>query len=298
MEGFNIEYFLHSIRTRAYWKYALFSSHARATFFSCLGAIWLLLEMLSFFHLIEQTRIPSYGIFLAIGLSILFVIFTRRPVSKICYKIPHKDITVEVVIGDLFSINGQKIISTNNTFDTDMSSGLIAANSLQGQFSNKYFPGNIGELDKKIEDALNGIEFSSVENPLKKDKRYDIGTVAKIISGREKFYLLAMAELNSNGTADSGGLPNIRRALDAVWKFIASHGENDPIVIPLLGTGRGRVSTPRKKMIEIHAQSFIDASKDRIFSNKLIIVIWPDDAKNFEINLFEIKDYLVHSLEY
>ena len=107
-----------------------------------------------------------------------------------------------------------------------------------------------------------------------------------------------MAELNANGTADSGGLPNIRRALEGVWKFIASHGENDPVIVPLLGTGRGRVSTPRKKMIEIHAQSFINASKDRIFSNKLIIAIWPDDAKNFEINLFEIKDYLTHSLEY
>lgn len=298
MQDFNLHYFWHSVRTWAYWKYALFSSHSRATFFSSLGGIWLLLEMLNFFHLIDQSDIPPYGILWAIGLSILIVIFTRRPVSKICYKIPHKDITIEVVIGDLFSMEGQKIISTNNTFDTDMGSGLIAANSLQGQFANKYFPGNVTELDQKIEEALNGIDFSSVENPLKKDKRYDIGTVAKIISGKEKFYLLAMAELNANGTADSGGLPNIRRALEGVWKFIASHGENDPVIVPLLGTGRGRVSTPRKKMIEIHAQSFINASKDRIFSNKLIIAIWPDDAKNFEINLFEIKDYLTHSLEY
>ena len=251
----------------------------------------------NFFHLIDQSDIPSYGILCAIGLSILVVIFKRRPVSKICYKLPRKDITIEVVIGDLFSMEGQKVISANNTFDTDMGSGLIAEKSLQGQLANKCFPGNITELDQKIEEALDGVDSSPIENPLGKDKRYDIGTVAKLISGKEIFYLLAMGELNKNGTAETS-LPSIRTALDRLWHFISSEGENDPVIIPLLGTGRGRITTSRKKMIEIHAQSFINASKDRIFSNKLIITIWPDDAKNFEINLLEIKDCLTHSLEY
>lgn len=281
----------------AYWKYALFSSHARATFFSSLGVIWLLLEMGNFFHLIDQSDIPSYAILYAIGFSILVVIFKRRPVSKICYKLPRKDITIEVVIGDLFSMEGQKVISANNTFDTDMGSGLIAEKSLQGQLANKCFPGNITELDQKIEEALDGVDSSPIENPLGKDKRYDIGTVAKLISGKEIFYMLAMGEFNKNGTAETS-LPFIRTALDKLWHFISSAGENDPVIIPILGTGRGRIATSRKKMIEIHAQSFIDASKDRIFSNKLIIAIWSEDAKNFEINLFEIKDYLTHSLEY
>ena len=168
---------------------------------------------------------------------------------------------------------------------------------MQGQFAKKYFPENIKKLDQEIEQALDGRNYSAVEHPLRKDKLYDIGTVAKIMVGQEIFYLLAMGELNKNGTAETS-LPFIRTALDKLWHFISSEGENYPVVIPLLGTGRGRITTPRKKMIEIHAQSFINASKDRIFSNKLIITIWPDDAKNFEINLLEIKDYLTHSLEY
>lgn len=251
----------------------------------------------NFFHLIDQSDIPSYGILCAIGLSILVVIFIRRPVSKICYKLPRKDITIEVVISDLFSIEGQKIISINTTFDTETENGLIAANSLQGQFVKKYFPENIKKLDQEIEQALDGRNYSVAENPLRKDKLYDIGTVAKIMVRQEIFYLLAMGELNEKGTAETS-LPFIRTALDKLWHFISSEGENDPVIIPLLGTGRGRITTSRKKMIEIHAQSFINASKDRIFSNKLIITIWPDDAKNFEINLLEIKDYLTHSLEY
>lgn len=297
MQDFNRHYFWHSVRTWSYWKYALFSLNAGKAFLSSLGTIWLFLEMLRFFRIINQSDIPKYGIFCAIFFSIFIVIIIRRPIAKICYKLKRKDMSIEVVISDLFSIEGQKIISTNTTFDTETENGLIAADSLQGQFAKKYFPENIKKLDQEIEQALDGRNYSAVENPLRKNKRYDIGTVAKIMVRQEIFYLLAMGELNRNGTAETS-LPFIRTTLDKLWHFISSEGENYPVVIPLLGTGRGRITTSRKKMIEIHAQSFINASKDRIFSNKLIITIWPDDAKNFEINLLEIKDYLTHSLEY
>lgn len=297
MQDFNLHYFCHAVRTWAYWKYALFSLNAGKSFLSSLGTIWLSLEMLSFFRILNQSDISQYGIFCAIFLSIFIVIFIRRPIAKICYKFPRKDISIEVIISDLFSIEGQKIISTNTTFDTETENGLIAKNSLQGQFAKKYFPENIKKLDQEIEQALDARNYSSVENPLRKDKLYKIGTVAKIMVRQEIFYLLAIGSLNKNGTAQTS-LSSIRTALDKLWDFISSEGENDPVIVPLLGTGRGRITTSRKKMIEIHAQSFINASKDKTFSNKLIITIWPDDAKNFEINLLEIKDYLTHSLEY
>jgi hypothetical protein len=63
-----------------------------------------------------------------------------------------------------------------------------------------------------------------------------------------------------------------------------------------MGTGRGRVDLPRKKMVERIAQSFADASREKIFSNKLIIIIRPEDAESFGVNLFEVRDYLVRSL--
>jgi hypothetical protein len=49
-------------------------------------------------------------------------------------------------------------------------------------------------------------------------------------------------------------------------------------------------------MVERIAQSFADGSKDRIFSNRLSIVVHPQDAENFGVNLYEIRDYLVQSL--
>jgi len=39
-------------------------------------------------------------------------------------------------------------------------------------------------------------------------------------------------------------------------------------------------------------KAIADASREKIFSNKLTIVIRPEDAENFQINLFEVRDYL------
>ena len=41
---------------------------------------------------------------------------------------------------------------------------------------------------------------------------------------------------------------------------------------------------------------FADAAKVKVFSNKMTVMIHPSDADRFQVNLFEIKDYLSQSL--
>jgi hypothetical protein len=77
---------------------------------------------------------------------------------------------------------------------------------------------------------------------------------------------------------------------------MARKAEFGQIVMPLIGTGRGRIAIPRKKIIEKIAQSFADASRHKTFSNKLTVMIRPEDASNFSINLFQVRDYLSQSL--
>ena len=91
-------------------------------------------------------------------------------------------------------------------------------------------------------------------------------------------------------------LKMIDTALEELWVNLAAKAEVGDIVMPLMGTGRGRVPYPRKKMIERIAQSFADAASERAFSNKLIIVVRPEDASKFSLNLFQVRDYLGQSL--
>ena len=156
-------------------------------------------------------------------------------------------------------------------------------------------PGFQHWIDDQLDRSLSKTPHSLRSAAPGKKKEYPIGTVAIVTTAGRNFYFVAMSRLNDHGTAQSS-LRDIEDALDGLWRFVAEQGELRRLVMPLMGTGRGRINLPRKKMVERIAQSFADASKDKIFSNQLVIVVRPQDADNFGVNLFEVRDYLSRSL--
>jgi len=290
-----VRYFFESIRTRAYWRYALFSGEAIGKFFAVMGILYLCVDLGDAFNIYKKDQYRYYGLIILVVLALMYVLSTRRPLSRVSFKIPQKDFAVEVLIGDLFKIPGEVIISTSSTFDTDMSSGLIAVTSLQGQLATNYFNGQTAEIDRQIEGSLSRDQFTINDKRPGKKKEYPIGTVARVSGHSKNFYLVAMSHMDENGNALSD-LKLIDEALEKLWVNLASKAEIGDIVMPLMGTGRGRVAYPRKKMIERIAQSFTDACSERAFSNKLIIVVRPEDASKFSLNLFQVRDYLGQSL--
>lgn len=290
-----MRYFFESIRTRAYWRYALFSGEAIGKFFAVMGILYLCVDLGDAFNIYKKDQYRYYGLIILVVLALMYVLSTRRPLSRVSFKIPQKDFAVEVLIGDLFKIPGEVIISTSSTFDTDMSSGLIAVTSLQGQLATNYFNGQTAEIDRQIEGSLSRDQFTINDKRPGKKKEYPIGTVARVSAHSKNFYLVAMSHMDENGNALSD-LKLIDEALEKLWVNLASKAEIGDIVMPLMGTGRGRVAYPRKKMIERIAQSFTDACSERAFSNKLIIVVRPEDASKFSLNLFQVRDYLGQSL--
>lgn len=290
-----MRYFFESIRTRAYWRYALFSGEAIGKFFAVVGILYLCVDLADAFNIYKKDRHSYYGLIILIVLALMYVLSTRRPLSRVSYKIPQKDFAVEVMIGDLFKVPGEVIISTSSTFDTDMSTGLIAVTSLQGQLATNYFNGQTTEIDRQIEESLSREQFAINDKRPGKKKQYPIGTVARVSAHGKNSYLVAMSHMDENGNASSD-LKMIDEALEKLWVNLASKAEVGDIVMPLMGTGRGRVAYPRKKMIERIAQSFTDACNQRAFSNKLIIVVRPEDASKFSLNLFQVRDYLAQSL--
>lgn len=290
-----MKYFFESIKTRAYWRYALFSTEAIGKFLGVVGVLYLCVDLADAFNIYKKDRYSYYGLIILVLLALAYVLSTRRPLSRVTYKIPQKDFAVEVLIGDLFKVPGEVIISTSSTFDTDMASGLIAVSSLQGQLATNYFNGQTTEIDRQINLSLDKDAFVENDKRPGKKKEYPIGTVARVSSHSKNFYLVAMSHMDENGNAHSD-LKMIDQALEKLWVNLASKAEVGDIVMPLMGTGRGRVAYPRKKMIERIAQSFTDACSERAFSNKLIIVVRPEDASQFSLNLFQVRDFLGQSL--
>src|SRR5579863_1423845 len=121
-----MNYHLRSFKTKSYWIYAIWSTDSLKTFVAVVAGIWTFVDILDTFKILDKKALSLYWLLPLILIGVLAVIFTRRPVKKIKYKYPGQDLTIEVCIGDLFSIAGQKVISTNTTFDTDIANGIIS----------------------------------------------------------------------------------------------------------------------------------------------------------------------------
>ncbi len=288
-------FFFRSLLTTSFWRYALFSSNAVAAIFTAIGTMYFFMEVMDFLNIYTKDKYSKFAIIPIVILAVCWVIMTRRPVSRVTYKVPKRDIKFEVKIGDIFAEPGDIIVSTSTTFDTDIASGLISPESLQGQVALRFFQGNTTLIDQQLDASLANISFTDNANAPGKKREYPIGTVAKVSTGNKTFYFLAMSRLNASGTAGTT-LHDVENALEKLWVYVGDNGNLADLTIPLIGTGRGRIDTSRKKMTEKIAQSFADAAKNKLFSNKLTIMIHPGDADKFEVNLFEIKDYLTRSL--
>lgn len=290
-----MRYFWASICSPSYWRYALLSSIAFERLLAIVGGIYLLIDMLDFFGVITRDKYGMWGLLAIVGVSVFLTLFSHRPTTRVKYKLPNRDVTYEIIVGDLLSAADNIVISTSTTFDTNIASGLISQNSLQGQVATRFFQGNTDEIDRQIDEQLKGVFFTERAEAVGKKKEFPIGTVARIVAGEKNFYFLAMSRLNEHGNAMSTGRM-IDQALEGLWEAIANKGEFGEIAMPVIGTGRGRVGLRKQKVIEKITQSFADASQQKTFSPKLKVIISPIDADADHISLFQIRDYLKKSL--
>lgn len=281
-----MRYFWETIKSWTYWRYVLFSGSGIRSMLAIYGAIYLVVESLDFFNVYTKSKYGAYAFLFFIILSAVSAIVSRRPIRKISIKLPQTDVFVEVRIGDLFDVTGAIMVSTNTVFESDVAGGKIDPNSLQGQFTAKYYTGNQNTLISAIDAEL---------KKLPSNAPYPMGTVVPVTTHGKTFYFTAMATLNDRGNAASTP-SDIEQALAGLWDYVRQAGALQELAVPLVGTGRGRVRMSRDKMIELIAGSFAEAAAEGVLTSKLIIVVRPEDAANFQINLYEIKDRLRHIL--
>lgn len=258
---------------------------------------WLVIEILSHFWIAFEewshgNLCMLFGIFL-FGLlgGVGRFLWKCRGMLSVDRKLDETDISIEIRVDSIFSLPGAFIISTNTTFDTDMSNGLISEKSLQGQFTIKFYDKE-EHLDQELTEALKD-EISTIdENKPGKKNRYEIGTVVKVSPRNQLAYLVAIADLNEHGVPSSS-LDNVRESLKKLWSYIGNQGGFEQLVIPILGTGRARIQIPREVMVREIIRSFIDARySENKFCEKLTIVIFEEDYRKHDIDLQELGNYI------
>lgn len=250
------------------------------------GAIYLVVEALDFFQIFARDKYQSAAFFIFFAISVVISIIVRRPIKSATINLANRDYAIEVRIGDLFDATGAIMVSSNTDFEADVAGNKISPQSLQGQFTARYFTGNQTALIDDISAVLSSRGGTAP---------YPLGSVVPITTHGKTFYFLAMAELNDKGNASSTE-EGVKRAINGLWTFIREAGELQEIAVPVVGTGRGRLKAPKRKIIEMIANSFVEASEDGKISDKLVIVVREEDAKDGQCNLWDIKDHLKRSL--
>lgn len=281
-----MRFLLDSITSKSYWQYVLLSRSGAESVLAIFGAFWLIIETLDFFKVYTRDQYGSYAFLIFLGLSVIGSIIARRPIRSISVEFPQQDFSVEVRIADLFEVSGAVMVSTNTMYEADVAGGKIAPDSLQGQFTARYFTGSQDELLGQIREGLKDVSGAPP---------YPMGTTLPINTHGKTFYFTAMAELNEQGNARTTA-EDVSKALDGLWRYVREAGELQELAVPVIGTGRGRLKLSRKKMIALIAESFVRTSTQTKFTDRLVIVVRREDASRFAVNLYEVKDYLVQTL--
>lgn len=265
---------------------------------SSFGALWLGVEIADYFF--KGTALPSaiqghWWIFAVLGVTV--ALWICRPIVAVSAKLKDRDVTIEIAIGDLFSFGGAIVVGANSTFDTRISRELISEDSIQGQFTRRYY-GDEVQLDAELNTGLSGMAVEDLRGQrIGKTKRYPMGTVVRLNPRGRTGYFSAIAHINEHGVA-SGTFEDLKQSLGQLWVFIGQRGLKEPLVMPVLGSGFTRLTQPRQAIVQEIIKSFIAACSEKTFCDKLTIVLGENDVLKHQIDLGVLGDFLRHVCMY
>lgn len=280
------------------WIRSVFSTEAVTALLSSFGALWLVVEVTSFYF--EETAIPDWlrhkWWLFAIG-GIIIALCRCRPRTSVEHKLNGRDVTVAIGVGDLFRFPGALIIGGNTTFDTQISPRMISEKSVQGAFTRKYYADEL-QLDNEISLGLPSASAETLAGQRQgKYIRYPLGTVVRLNPKGRTAYLVAIADINEHGVAQSS-FERLQVALAELWLFVGSRGLKEPLIMPVLGTGFSRLPQTREEVIREIVKSFVAACSERVFTDRLTIVVSPTDMAQHRVPLVELGAFLRHTCVY
>ena len=257
-----------NLKTRRFWKAFSTSTFSAVGFFSVI---------LSLFAIIFTGVIPHQKGGIAAGvcaISISYGLWRSWPRSiQEQYDTPN--VKISLMKGDLFEQNGHLVIGMSTSFDTSIPD-IIARSSVQAQFLDRIFSGNIGELDAQLSQALGSYRPVSYINKPGKQEKYAIGTVAVLKEHARCYFCVAYAEMNEHNEAH-GTVDGIWHSLNSLWRAVSADANGGRVCIPIIGGGQSRLSQilPAQDSIRLIAMSFMLACRSEKICDELVIVAQP-----------------------
>lgn len=204
----------------------------------------------------------------------------------------------EVVVrrGDLFAqADANLAVGFGDTFDTDTDDDLIISReSAQGRLLAQVYGGDRKRLDEQLAKALRGVTPVRVETqqakPRGKRRRFAVGTVAPLpLNGRRVFAVVHCRQDLDLVTHSSA--PELRLALEQLWRSVRQHGMLKPVAMPLMGSGLSRVTElTKEELLIMIIDTFVKGCRDARCAPELRVVLWPSEVD--QVRLLEVARFV------
>lgn len=198
---------------------------------------------------------------------------------------------VDISFGDIFKDEEKeiiKVIAFNEYFDTKVDEKIIASNSLNGKFINRYNK-QIKEIDQAISNDpwLKNRIVSKNENRYNGKKvKFRLGTVVPY----KDFLLLAFSHFDENNRAYLS-MTDLLSCLIELWNEIDRVYAGRTVILPLLGSGITRLKetgdVTEQDLLEILLWSFKISRMKFCYPSRLKILVIPE--KSDKIDLYKLK---------
>lgn len=252
------------------------------------SALFTLVQAANFFN----NKVKFEGLFypvLLIALSIIFALWKIWKPSKICISVDHTNTSIEILFGDLFRMDGIKIISVNNFFDSELGKP-VSDKSLHGIFIKRSFGSHPQSFDAQLDLQL--VNEPSTDVPQKRDgktKSYEIGTTALIDVSGDSYILVALAESNPATCKASSDVTKMWLALHGAWQRARIEAGGHDINVALVGSGLAGLGLPTRDLLNLIILSAITETKAQEITRKIRIVLHRDRFE--DLDLRDVKNH-------
>lgn len=259
-----------------------------------IGILWGLLEVTAFFGGDEFSKAvkPYWWLFLIFGA--IYTLISCFPKNKFTFKIPNRDSKVILHLKNAFDIEKSSIIiPINNLIKVNPAGHLNTSTSMLSQFVKLFYDSKSDNLQHEIDKELAKPFYSNYRN----GDEYKIGTVVPIRANDRQFYLVANSTLN-DGRRSVATKDGLEASLNELWIYLSDNAGKEHFIIPILGTGRGRINMTREEVIKETILSFLASCSDKNYADKLTISINPNDIKEHNLDLEGIVKWTEAKVKY
>jgi hypothetical protein len=207
--------------------------------------------------------------------AILTVIIVRIKMfkSRNGIKLTIREMTVNIQKGDIFAVNGKRVIPCTESFDTQVDDVVINKTSVHGLFINNLDDNELGELEKTLK--------------ADKSKTGHKRPLGHIIPYGD-YLLLSFTHFDDNVAHFT--FSEYMACLLEMWKNVSKYYADKPIFLPLLGSGIARFDDRHEKsnleLLKCILYSFRISSE--CFNKPITILIYSDEDLR-KINLYDVK---------